>query len=412
MNRLNANSFRVGFDDLSRGLIYLFFIISIAEPYLNELMGSVTKYYMFFVMFIVLQRDGYNLQLRRISIAYIAWLCVKVLSLLWSEDFTVPKMHAISQVGMVLFMVILLSSRSKGDMIRHILDVYWIASIVLGVLSIFLTKTYLDIDEARQVLHIMGVEIDPNNQAALLLIGAAISAANILYEKRRIIASSIGLLISVYACFMTSSRGAFVTLLVMAVFCIVYSGAEKRKFKDALSRIAVMLLILGAVYYITVQYLPEASLDRLFDFSKYGDGSDRGALWGIIWDKVTEDPLAMLIGTGWGSAYKYLDGKAVHNTFLTFLSDTGIVGLLLFVIPILIATVRLMKQKRLTPVLLLIAQMVPAFFIDAINKRFFWNAIIILFVSYYSIPTPKCDCDELSERQKPITVRPLNQNGF
>ena len=93
MKRLGSQNIRLSFSDLARILIYIFFVISIAEPYLNELIGSLTKYYMFGVMLILLWRDGYKLRLRRVSITYIVWLCLKIMSLLWSEDFAVPKLH-------------------------------------------------------------------------------------------------------------------------------------------------------------------------------------------------------------------------------------------------------------------------------------------------------------------------------
>lgn len=379
MKRLNARSLHISAGELARVLLCLYFIISIFEPYLNGLIGSVTKYYMFLVMLVFLYRDGFCLKLRRITLVYIVWLIYKIVTLLWTESFEVPKLHFISQLGMVMFLGILLSRESEEKTLRSILDVYWLASSLLGVLSLFFAESYLGEVDSRRVLVILGVEVDPNNQAALLLVGMAISLSNIFYERRLFISSVLSLLINTFTCFATSSRAALVTAVVLALFCVVYVP-EKMKIKATVKRVVAIVLVVAAMQYIIMRFLPESSFLRLFDFESYAGGSERDILWTATWKLWTEHPLTILVGTGWGTAYVHLHGRAVHNTFLSMLCDVGLIGTLLFLVPLAYSTGKLMKRGMMAPLLILVAQMIPSFFIDAINKRFFWNAIIIAFL--------------------------------
>lgn len=368
-------------DSLIRVILCLYFVISIFEPYLNGILGSITKYYMFFVMLVLLWRDGFVLKLRRLCWPYIIWLVFLFVSLLWTENYYIFRLHFISQIGMVLYMVILLSSRRDEKTLESIIDVYWLSSLIMGLLSVFFSSAYHGTVDSRQILVIMNVEVDPNNQAALLLIGIAISAVNILYLRRKVWISVAGLLINVYSCFITSSRAALVAVVAVGLFCVLYSH-EKIRFNSVFMRLATIGIAVCVVYVITVNFLPEAGFDRLFDFSTYKGGSDRNILWGKAWKVFSEDLLTVLMGAGWGTYYAYLR-KAVHNTFLAMLCDVGLLGTLLFVVPIIIIALRLLKRKEPMPVLLLGAEFIPAFFIDSINKRFFWNAILILFMYYF-----------------------------
>lgn len=382
MRRIGQQQKSLSKESLARATLCLYFIISIFEPYLNGILGSVTKYYMFFVMLVLLWKDGFRLRLHRITVVYVVWLVYKIVSLLWSEDFRTPQLHFISQVGMVLYMAVLLSAVQDRKTLDSIKEAYWLSSIVLGVLSLLFSESYHGTVEARQVLVIMGVEVDPNNQAALLLVGVAISASNILYEKRRGILSAIGLVINIYACFGTASRAALVTAVVLAICCVFYAP-EKMKFRAIVKRVLVVSLAIVAVQYLTVRFLPEASFERLFNFETYEGGSERDFLWQRSWEVYTRNPLTILVGAGWGTVTPYINGTVVHNTFLSMLCDVGLIGTLLFMVPIVVIAMRMLRRGNPMSVLLLGVQFTPAFFIDAINKRFFWNALLILIMCYY-----------------------------
>lgn len=274
-------------ESLVRFVLCLYFAISIFEPYLNGILGSVTKYYIFFVMIVLLWQDGFRLKIRRLSLVYVAWLLLKIVSLLWSEDFSTPKLHIVSQLGMVMYLVVLLSYKSDEKMMDAIEMTYWLSSLAMGVLAILFSEAYGGREENRLVLVVMDVEIDPNNQAALLLTGIALSLNNLLYQKRRIWFSALGLIINCYGCFQTASRASFMTLGVLALFCILCS--PKKRKPGLVFRNAVLLC--GAImvlYYAAIHLLPKANFIRLFDFSGYEGGSNRVVLWRNAWSVYTD----------------------------------------------------------------------------------------------------------------------------
>lgn len=361
----------------------LYFVISIFEGYLNGVFGSLTKYYIFVVMFFLVFKQSFKLKMTHLSWIYIWWLLYKFMSLLWTEDMSTFKLHMISQIGMVVFLVVLLSAQWDYKTMSFLLGVYWCASILMGVLSILFSESYHGVFEARQVLIIAGVEIDPNNLAALMLVGIAISLANVLYEKKHRIVSLIGLVINVYACFSTASRSSFVTMVAGAAFCCFYS-TDTKKIGPLLARIGTIGFSILLIYYLAMRFLPEDSFSRVFDLSGYEGGSGRGELWEGAIGLFLRDPFTFFLGAGWGTSVLYNETTTgLHNTFIEMLCDVGLLGTMLFMFPVIVIAIRLLKKKKPTVVLLLGSQFIPSFFIGAINKRFFWNAIFLLFMAYY-----------------------------
>lgn len=365
-------------------VLCIYFAISVFEPYLNGIVGSVTKYYIFITMFVIAYQNQGLLLPTKTAKAMVIWLAYKFISLLWSSDYSTPQLHYISQIGMVLFLIVLFSGEYNEDTFKWIEITYWISSGIIGVLSLFFSRSYREVFSLRQVLVVAGVETDPNNQAALLIIGVCISLINILYKKKWIIISIIILLINVYACFLTGSRAALITIAAISFFCILLP-AEKGKITKTMGRVILVALFFLAALYLTKR-LDSGIYNRLFGFQDYEEGSGRAELWRNVWSVYTRDLVNVLFGVGWGTASVATgmgESKGVHNTFLTMLCDVGLIGTLVFMIPLFIMAYRLIKKKNQFPVMLLIAQLIPSFFIDAINKRFFWNAIFILGMYYY-----------------------------
>lgn len=134
-----------------------------------------------------------------------------------------------------------------------------------------------------------------------------------------------------------------------------------------------MLIILTVGIWIINRFLPAASLARMLAFDEYSEGSGRTVKWTLALERVLRE--RPIFGWGWGG-YSFV-GSVLHNTFLTILCDGGIVGLLLFITPIGKLSYRLTTRKYQLGLMVLLTGIVSAFFLDAINKRFFWNTLII-----------------------------------
>lgn len=359
----------------TRVALCLYFAITIFEPFLNGIIGSVTKYYIFVVMLLLLGSKR-KLRFTQLQMIYVAWLLFKIISLLWSKDFTTFHVHIVSQVGNVVFLFILLGVDIDEKTMISIKWTYWIASAVMGFLSLFFTTAFKIYEANRQTLTILGVTTDPNDLAAFLMVGICISLDNLFFKKELRILSSGILLINIFASFKTGSRAGLVTVIALALFCIIYAQKEARP-SAKIRNIVIFIIGIYAVYYIVVNYLPISITQRLFDFQSYAGGSRRDIIWSHAWDLYTRDLLYIFFGIGWGTV------SGVHNTFLAMLCNVGLFITLLFLTPIFKRFVSTIKKREFFPALLLVGEFIPSFFIEAINKRFFWNAIIILFL--YSV---------------------------
>ena len=359
-----------------------YFALSIFEPYLNGLLGSLTKYYIFGLMLILVAAHQF-LELTAVHGAFIAWLVFKFISLLWSEDFTTPQLHWVSQIGMVAFLCVLLAIRIDKKTIEAIKLTYMLSSGVLGVLALFFSDAYHGVSVSRQVLTVLGVEIDPNNLAALMLVGIAISLGFIFYEKRFMILSLVIVAINTIGCFRSGSRAGLVTAACLLAVCFII-GDKRQSAASMMKRLVLVAAVVGIMIFVTVNFVSSDTLDRLFKFEEYEDGSGRLSMWTNVWEYYTRSIPSVLFGSGWGSATVHTgSGVAVHNTFLTMLCDVGLVGVVVFFAPIVYVSIKLLKERTMIPLMIFGAGMVPSFFIDAVNKRFFWNAIILLILYFY-----------------------------
>lgn len=379
----------------SRVVLCIYFAISVFEPYLNGILGSITKYYIFFTMFILLYQHRWKLYPTRTSKYMVVWLIIKFVSLLWSRSYATPRLHYLSQIGMVLFLFVLFSYDYDDECLEWIQTTYWLSSGIIGILSLFFSQSYLGAFSARQVLVIAGIELDPNNQAALLMVGICFSLVNLLYQKRWFIPSALILLVNIYGCFLTGSRAALATLIVAAFLCVLLSS-ERREASAVIGRLLFTTITIIVLFYL-VQRLNPVIYNRLFNLQDYTGGSGRTLQWANVWKEYSRDFFTVLFGIGWGSSSIYTNISehiGVHNTFLTMLCDVGLLGTSIFLIPIVVMGKKLIRKRVFFPIMLIFFQFVPAFFIDAINKRFFWNAVFLVGIYYYhSIHQAACEAD-------------------
>ena len=142
-----------------------------------------------------------------------------------------------------------------------------------------------------------------------------------------------------------------------------------------------MGMILAVTGYIIVSFISVDTIDRLFGKGDlaFTDSTGRDFLWTKALNLFYQSPL---LGNGWGAA-------PAHNTFLTFLVDVGIIGTGLILIYLFRIFIRIIKYKDMGALAIFIPGIIQSFFIDAQNKRFFWNIIILstLIINTYANTT-------------------------
>lgn len=351
-------------------LLLIYFILSFYEGYTNQIVGSYTKYYLLLIITIFL------LNYRKIKIdtyhwLFLFWLCFKCISLIWGLDssgsatvFT----HLLSQLGMVCFLITMTIVKFDHRFLRKLIDVSLYASASLGLLGIFFSEAYHFSVSSRQVLTIFGYQIDPNNLAALYLVGFALALYYAIFEEEHIVRNLVFAGICGISLGLTGSRGGFVSLIFVVVCLIVLTSKDSKK-SDRFKKLAYVVTTSIIIYIISVQFIPGESLARLLSFEQYGYGSGRDELWSAAITLFLEKPF---FGWGWGG---YEAG--IHNTYLSMLCDIGLIGTMLFLIPLIIICMRALKAGVPIAIIILVSGLAPSFFLDAINKRFFWNAIVL-----------------------------------
>ncbi len=377
---LGQNLRKLNLSSLQNAMICFYFFLTFFEPYLNGVIGSITKYYIIVLCGIILLCNG-AYKFHYFHACFLFWLAYKIISVLWVDNFYIVRSHLFSQVGMVGLLVVLTSVSLSKHTIKTIKYSMWLGSFLIGFLSLFLSHPYHGTTDTRQVLFLFGQEADPNNQAASLLVGLSIALYELFYLKKHFVLSIITIPVNLYSLFMTGSRGGFVALLCIGV-CLLWFLVRKKRIVSQLKITLVFAIFLICGILFAYFILPENIFQRLFDLSTYTGGSGRNDIWINTWELVTKD-FNIILGAGWGDYYGYNDFYVmVHNTFLSMLCDVGIIGVTLFFLPIIIVCIKLLKEKYYLPLILLVASFIPSFFIEAINKRFFWNVVFLLFIYY------------------------------
>ena len=229
------------------------------------------------------------------------------------------------------------------------------------------------------MLTLFGVQNDPNNCAAFSLFGAIISCYSIFYLKKYYISSFVNLILGTFVILLTGSRGGLIAIVAIILLCFLFM--KPLNTLNLLSRGSLIFFLFTIFLIMSPYILPPNTINRLLNFFSDG-GSGRIQLWTDAFDLFKTQPL---FGGGWGAAtyFNKRFPQAVHNTYLSMLAEGGIVSLSLFLYSHFYLIMKGIKKRNWFPLLMLSSMFILCFFIDAINKRFIWNALIISYLSLY-----------------------------
>lgn len=351
--------------------------LSFFEVYLQAMIGQITRYYIIFLAIILLLFFK-KIKIRWYHGFYTAWFLFKLMSLFWTPNLFIARLHLFSHIGMTALLLIVTSLDIKEKSINFITAALWLFSNLYGVLSIFFSKPYLGAFNNRMVLNLGGLENDPNNQAAFLIIGIIISLHYIV-KHRIFLLNVIFIVLNTFSLFQTGSRGGLLALLIsLIVFVIININYKKNGAFKFILFVIIAVIVLAIMFII----LPEVIKTRLFIFDDGGSG--RLEIWRNSINLLMKN--SFLFGAGWGADYGF-NGvfSETHNTFISMAVDVGIVGVILFFGPIVVAILNLVKKKKSVYIPIIANTMVIAVFLGSINKRFFWLPIILLFLEYNSV---------------------------
>ena len=364
---------------ITKFLILLYFVISFYEGYLNQILGANTKYLLIGLIVLVCFQNT-KIHFDRIELFLLLWISFKTISILWAVGGhnNMVSTQFLSLWAMILFLIVITNKPMDSSYVDRIIICVQITSTSMAVLGLLKSETYQYTNSARQVLTLFNTQIDPNDLSAFYIVGVVIGL-DLLYEKKGYLALNlVSVIAGLVTILMTGSRGGLVSVIALIMFIFILSNKNKG-VKKVVVNILIVSVIIVALYILVSKFVSTESLTRIFtiDDSKIGytSGAGRLALWKYGVSLFVQKPL---IGWGWGG-YNTLS-VASHNTYLSMLLDTGIIGMVLFVIPMVMIYIRAFKSGKPLVILLLFAGLIPSFFIDAINKRFFWNGIILALI--------------------------------
>ena len=162
----------------------------------------------------------------------------------------------------------------------------------------------------------------------------------------------------------TKRAGTLALILGLFVMFVVEAhiqGTLNQRWKKYLK---IMLLIL--IGTIMVFYLESTGRIQILDrFARLGDdgGSGRDVIWSIVLNAYHSSSLVQrLFGHGFQSVYYILRPggfyRFAHNSYIEYLYDYGIVGLILllvFIIALIVSTIDMVRRKaRFAPVMCLL----------------------------------------------------------
>jgi O-antigen ligase len=170
--------------------------------------------------------------------------------------------------------------------------------------------------------------VNANDVVLILIIGLPI-VLHLFFVTRKDTPGNIlrvvGLLylpLSIYSIILTGSRTSLVAILPFLILMAV-TGEIKA------GRKLLMFLALIACLLASLPFVPQTVLSRLGTIGSSIGGADLGGRVNMWWKSIAILDEHPILGVGSGAVDRAIGG-AVHNTFITIVSETGFVGLLLF----------------------------------------------------------------------------------
>ncbi|TLS51998.1 O-antigen ligase family protein [Paenibacillus antri] len=201
----------------------------------------------------------------------------------------------------------------------------------------------------------------------------------------------LGFILSSLCILLSFSRGAYLAILFGLVVSLFISGNLKRKVKVLFLVSGFTAIVLGAGNYFSdgLNINPVEIIQQRFNSIQDDGGSGRLYLWENALKTFWDNPLfgIGINGTIEYSTEHYSHEGYVHNTFLEVLSESGIIGFLLYLtfwVSILHCCVRLLRINSNSKFLIVtfIAMFIQLNSLSILYNESFYIALLVLFKYY------------------------------
>jgi O-antigen ligase len=275
---------------------------------------------------------------------FIIW---NIASLIWSVDIEESQEQVITYIQLGLLVYILWDLyTSKNELIAG-MQAYILGSYVTII------STVINYVQGQQIYlysggRYAGAGLNAVDLALTLSLGLPIAwflaiSMERKGKKRVLIALNyIFIPAALFAIILSGSR----TALFAAIPALVYILATFNRFRP-FNRLVIFIVLVGSMLILQL-YIPRSVLERFTTTANSiitGDLGGRVSIWQASISIFQENPI---LGIGSGALNSTLElGTVAHNTYLSVLTELGLIGFFIYVLLLAIILTMIVRQSRL-----------------------------------------------------------------
>lgn len=308
----------------------------------NRLMGLAASAVWIFSIF----TSHHLRKLHPFHFAVVLFILWNLTSVFWTVQFEQTRERITTYVQLAILSYMLWDQVVNALQLRVILQAYVLGCFVsiIGTISNFISGVEaFEYSGGRYV----ATGFNANDLAIILAMGLPIAwylLQNPQFERRwknLTIVNLIFIPASIFAILLTGSRAGFLTTLIAMLYILLSYG------KIGWMKKAAALCALLIAFLVIQPLIPEATIQRLSTTLSSIETGDLGGRGNIYQDATRIINASPLLGIGSGAFSQASTWKTLaHNTEISVLSETGAIGLLLFIAIFAIAGVEAVRMPR------------------------------------------------------------------
>lgn len=339
------------FGEMLIGFFFILFLSDNLMPAVGFAKSFKNVYIVLLALFFFINSRAFVPYARDIFTVFIPFFLWAIFCLLFSETFVSIQKTA-SYILLFLLVPNYVSNayRKSGDDFLRNLVFFLVLLLGIGVLMIFINREVAYLDNQR----FRGLLGSPNGAGLLSVLTLALYLVvnNIrvgLFSKADRI---IILAVIITTVLLSGSRNSVLAAVLLLAYARFYKISALLGFAVFLITILLYLVIENNIEEI----VKTLGLSGYFRLNTLSEGSGRFIAWAFAWEQVEKE--TFFIGKGFGydeyfmRPYYPLLSKlghqgGVHNSFLSFWLDVGLVGLLIFLRSYLLMFIKAARRSKL-----------------------------------------------------------------
>ena len=240
------------------------------------------------------------------------------------------------------------------------------------IYAILIIRSCMNAGDARYYhgdISLFGTSLDPNFVGIPLVAALVFFIDNFLNEKRRVF-SLVSSAVIVIAIMYTGSRGNMLCMCIGCACCLLSYLSQKKI--SSYRKLAICLMIFISIP-IMLNVITKQFPDQWARMTTFGEGADNGrfTLWSDTLKVFTQSPI-------WGNGYRSMvwnGNHGTHNTYISILCDTGVMGILLWIMLLITLFLKARAHSKIFGIVLA-TMYIQITFLDAFENRPMWTLLM------------------------------------